>query len=92
MPVLETLAWASTSYLYTYAAPTTLATAQAAGAAEASMIAAGGWAALYYTSPLLALFGISLTNQVIQGYEQQKNEEEEQHRQQQIRENCIDNA
>ena len=92
MPVLETLAWASTSYLYTYAVPTTLATAQAAGAAEASMIAAGGWAALYYISPLLALFGIGLTNEVIQNNILQKNEEEEKHKERQIRENCIDNA
>ncbi len=92
MPLLETLAWASTSYIYTYAAPTTLATAQAAAAAEASMMAAGGWAALYYTSPLFLLFGVGGVAAKIESDAQQKKDSEKYNEEQQIRENCIDNA
>ena len=92
MPLVETLAWASSSYLYTYAAPSTLATAQAAAAAEASMMTAGLGAAFCYTSPLLALFGIGVTNEVIQSNIRQKNEEEEENQERQMRENQLDNA
>ena len=92
MPLLETLAWATTSYLYTYAAPTTLATAQAAAATEASMMAAGGLTALYYTSPLFLLFGVSGVASKIESDAQQKKDSQKYNEEQQIEENCIDNA
>ena len=92
MPVLETFAWAASSYLYTYAAPTTLATAQAAAAAEASMMAAAYASAFYYSSPLFLLLGVGGVASKIESDAQQKKDSQKYNEEQQIEEICIDNA